>query len=68
VLIGKFNAGLSGFTMTHGDIGGYFTDEARGFTRSQDLLMRWIEYSAFADIVMRSNPSNLPESEQIWSD
>lgn len=23
--------------------------------------------STFADIIMRSNPSNLPESEQIWS-
>lgn len=64
-LIGKLNAQLSGFSLTHSEIGGY-TNTAET-PRTQNLIFRWIEFSALADVVMRSHPSNLPEAEQVWS-
>ena len=69
-LIGQLNGGLSGFTLTHSDIGGYTNIKdinGTSYMRTEGLLQRWVEMSAFSDIVMRSHPSNLPESEQLWS-
>ena len=38
------------------------------YRRSEELLMRWMELSAFSDFLFRSHPGNIPEtSAQIWS-
>lgn len=73
-MIGLMNSGVSGFTMGHSDIGGYTSTIVKKFgktiiqyTRDQTLLYRWIEMSAFSDIIMRSHPTNLPDdNEQIY--
>lgn len=64
-LIGQLNGGLSGCTLSHSDIGGYTNIKDIGGTaymRTDELLMRWIEMSTFSDAIMRSHPSNIPES------
>jgi alpha-glucosidase len=76
-LVGLLNSGLSGFGFGHSDIGGYggyvnATDKNGTqvtILRTKELLMRWIEQSAFAEVVMRSHPSNLRfENHQIYDD
>lgn len=69
-LIGQLNGGISGFHLTHSDIGGYTnTKNISGvdYLRTEFFMLRWIEMSAFSDIVMRSHPSNMPETVQLWS-
>ena len=64
------NGGLSGFTLTHSDIGGYTNIKdvnGSSYMRTETLLKRWIEMVTFSDVIMRSHPSNIPESEQLWS-
>lgn len=69
-LIGQLNGGLTGFTHSHSDIGGYTNireiGQGHSFLRSNQLLQRWIEMSAFSDTIMRSHPSNMPEVPQLW--
>lgn len=66
-MMGQLNGGLSGFSLTHSDIGGYTsinkTVDGHGFLfkRSKELLMRWIEMSAYSDVIMRTHPSNKPD-------
>ena len=74
-VLGALTCGLSGYSLTHSDIGGYTMVHRRPFTkivnylRSKELLLRWAEQSAFADAVFRSHPGNLPDlSWQAWSD
>jgi alpha-glucosidase len=39
------------------------------YTRSKELLMRWMEMSAFTDAVFRTHPGNLPDdSAQVDTD
>lgn len=66
-MVGLMNGNVSGFTMGHSDIGGYTSTIVKKFgkvwlsyTRNAQLLKRWIEMSAFSDMVMRSHPTNLP--------
>ncbi len=35
--------------------------------RKEILIQRWIEMSTFSDVIMRSHPSNMPETLQLWS-
>jgi alpha-glucosidase len=70
-MIGLLNGGVSGFSMGHSDIGGYTSvnNEYFHINRNKELLLRWIEMSAFSDIIMRSHPSNNPDFNfQIYSD
>ena len=74
-VLGALTCGLSGYSLTHSDIGGYTMVHRKPFTkivnylRSKELLLRWAEQSAFADAVFRSHPGNLPAlSWQAWSD
>lgn len=64
-LIGLLNSGLSGFTLGHSDIGAYTSTEIPNIDialiRDKQLLLRWIEMSAFSDVVMRSHPGNMPD-------
>ena len=59
---------MSGFSLNHGDIGGYtattvpqlpFKIPMLGFTRGQELMLRWIELSAFT-AVYRTHEGNQP--------
>ena len=64
------NSGLSGFTLTHSDIGGYTNlrgIDGTDYIRTEFFMTRWIEMAAFSDIVMRSHPSNMPETLQLWT-
>ena len=71
-LIAMLNGGMSGYTLGHSDIGGYTTVRALPFmsyTRSKELLLRWIEMSAFSDMIMRTHVGIIPEHmHQIWDE
>ena len=63
------SAGLSGFTMEHGDLGGYtsLVQFPFRYVRTPALLMRWMEVDAFTPL-LRSHEGNLPaRNDQIWS-
>jgi len=75
VLIAHQSGGMSGMTLSHSDCGGYTminmpeSEPPLVYLRSKELLMRWMELSAFADVVLRTHPGNLPtQSWQIDSD
>ena len=58
--------GLSGYGLSHSDIGGYTTLDGV-LTRSEELLLRWAEYSAFTPL-MRTHEGNKPDlNHQIFS-
>ncbi|KAI8065668.1 glycosyl hydrolases family 31-domain-containing protein [Gongronella butleri] len=66
------NAGLSGFSTCHCEIGGYMTADS-GFPgtkmiRSKELLCRWMELAAFT-CVFRTSEGLLPRANaQIYDD
>lgn len=58
------SAGLSGLTLTHGDIAGYTAIELYQvtlITRSEELTLRWIELGTFTS-VFRSHIGTLIKS------
>ena len=57
------NAGLSGATLNHSDIGGYtsFALPVFSMVRSEELLMRWMELNAFTT-VFRTHEGNQREN------
>lgn len=57
-LLGTLSAGVSGWPLTHSDIGGYTSITT---TRTAELLQRWAEYQAFG-VVMRTHEGNKPAS------
>lgn len=57
VIPATLSLAMSGFCITHSDVGGYTT--AQGMTRSRELLMRWEELNAFSPY-MRSHEGNRP--------
>ena len=63
-LIGLINGGMSGFALGHSDIGGYTslndTENLNYYKRDEQLLVRWMEMSAFSDAIFRTHPSNNP--------
>eukprot|EP00602_Paraphysomonas_sp_CaronLab_P004374 CAMPEP_0185032268 /NCGR_PEP_ID=MMETSP1103-20130426/20220_1 /TAXON_ID=36769 /ORGANISM="Paraphysomonas bandaiensis, Strain Caron Lab Isolate" /LENGTH=825 /DNA_ID=CAMNT_0027568097 /DNA_START=78 /DNA_END=2555 /DNA_ORIENTATION=- len=70
VVTSCLSSGLGGHTLTHSDIGGY-TIEAKGpvgYTRSIELLLRWIELSAFGAALFRSHigSSTAPFNAQVY--
>jgi alpha-glucosidase len=67
---GLLSSGLSGFAFNHSDIGGYtaVTSPIRNYHRSKELLMRWMEPSAFT-VVYRTHEGNQPENNvQFYTD
>lgn len=62
---------MSGFSLNHGDIGGYCSVALPGpfrVIRSQELLLRWMEVAAFTP-VFRTHEGNLPNAgAQAYSD
>lgn len=66
------SSGLSGYTLTHTDIGGYtYINPIGVYTptkRDKDLLIRWLQLSAFG-AVFRSHEGNKPDAAvQIYDD
>ena len=47
VVLGMISSGISGFSFTHSDIGGYTAVPQFGYRRSKELFMRWCELAAF---------------------
>ncbi len=62
-LTGLLSGGLSGFTLNHGDVGGYTSIQAPvvGVRRSRELFQRWAELAAF-QVVFRTHEGVLPEA------
>jgi alpha-glucosidase (family GH31 glycosyl hydrolase) len=50
------SSGLAGWGAMHSDIGGMVYASVFG-TRTEELLLRWLEFCAFCDPMMRSHPS-----------
>jgi len=67
---GLLSGGISGFSLNHSDIGGYtaINNPLARHIRSKELLLRWMELSAFTTIY-RTHEGNLPnENVQFYSD
>merc|ERR1712054_691438 len=70
-LVALLNAGISGQSLGHSDVGGYTTIDydVVQYTRDSKLLLRWAEMSAFSDALLRTHPGLKPEKmHQIYSD
>jgi alpha-glucosidase len=70
-LVGLLSSGLSGFAFNHSDIGGYATIDfplGKKIIRSPELLVRWMQLSAFT-IVYRTHEGLGPDKNyQVYSD
>jgi len=74
-LSGLVSSGFSGFSINHSDIGGYTSVAitileafGRGFRRSNELLLRWMEMNAFTS-VFRTHEGNQPDKNvQFYDD
>ncbi len=67
---GLLSGGMSGFSLNHSDIGGYtaISNPLARHVRSKELLLRWMELSAFTTIY-RTHEGNLPDANsQFYSD
>lgn len=67
---GLLSSGISGMAFNHSDIGGYttITNPLMNYHRSRELLMRWMELSAFTT-VYRTHEGNRPDDNaQFYSD
>ena len=67
---GLLSSGISGYSLNHSDTGGYtaVSSSIKNYHRSRELLLRWIELSAF-NVVFRTHEGNKPEvNHQIYSD
>ena len=70
VVKGLISSGLSGYTLNHPDVGGYFSIEQVGVSieRDRELLQRWAELAAFT-AAFRTHDTNRPhDNHQIDSD
>jgi sulfoquinovosidase len=67
---GLLSSGISGYSLNHSDTGGYTVVSSfiKNYHRSKELLLRWIELSAFT-VVFRTHEGNKPEvNHQFYSD
>ena len=74
-VVGMLSGGISGFSLTHSDTGGYnaFAVNILGkkvpiVARSKELLMRWVELSTFTSILRTHEGLNPAISAQVNSD
>lgn len=68
---GLLGAGLSGFSFNHSDIGGYTSIGALGvilLQRSQELLFRWMEMSAFTTVFRTHEGLGPDKNYQVYQD
>src|SRR5579872_1330005 len=73
-VVGMLSGGVSGFSLLHGDTGGFnaFAIKLAGRTipviaRSDELLMRWVELSAFTSVLRTHEGLNPSISAQVDS-
>lgn len=68
-LIAMLSSGLTGYSNTHCDIGGYtFVGSLNLSVRTKTLMTRWMQLSAFSP-VFRTHEGNSPEKTiQVFSD
>lgn len=67
---GMLTSGLSGYSLTHSDVGGYTAIDSfpLRYRRSKELLLRWTELAAFTP-VFRTHEGNRPKlNHQIYTD
>jgi sulfoquinovosidase len=66
---GMLSGGMSGFSLNHSDIGGYtgINNPLARYFRSEELLLRWMELSAFST-VYRTHEGNLPQQHAQFYD
>lgn len=67
---GLLSGGISGFSLNHSDIGGYtgINNPLLKIGRDKELLLRWMELSAFTTIY-RTHEGNTPDQNaQFYSD
>jgi sulfoquinovosidase len=74
-VVGLLSGGVSGFSLLHSDTGGYnaFSINLLGkqipiIARSKELLMRWVELSAFTSVMRTHEGLNPAISVQVDSD
>jgi len=74
VVVGLLSSGFCGMSLNHADIGGYTSTHVLPvavpgitFTRSQELLMRWTELSAFTAL-FRTHEGIVPERNHQVTD
>ncbi|KAM7271509.1 hypothetical protein ACFE04_030723 [Oxalis oulophora] len=68
-VVGLLSSGLSGYAFNHSDIGGYCAVDVPflKYHRSEELLLRWMELSAFTT-VFRTHEGNRPTcNSQFYS-
>ncbi|WOH06359.1 hypothetical protein DCAR_0625785 [Daucus carota subsp. sativus] len=69
-VVGLLSSGISGYAYNHSDIGGYCAVKlpfCLNYTRSEELLLRWMELNAFTS-VFRTHEGNKPSSNsQFYS-
>ncbi|NIZ47281.1 alpha-glucosidase [Entomospira nematocerorum] len=66
VITGALSAGMSGFGISHSDIGGYTSLFEN--IRTKELYLRWVEMSAFSAL-MRTHEGNRPDTNfQFYDD
>lgn len=64
-ICGALSAGMSGFGLSHSDIGGYTS--LYGNIRSKELFLRWAEMAVFTPI-MRTHEGNRPDDNFQYYD
>ncbi len=69
-LHGLINAGMSGVAYVHSDVGGYtaLSRYGLGYSRERELLLRWIELSAFTSILRTHEGNNPTANAQVYDD
>ncbi len=65
VIPATLSLAMSGYGLTHSDVGGYTT--IMHMTRSRELLMRWAEMNAFSPL-FRSHEGNQPARDVQFTD
>lgn len=65
VIPATLSLGMSGYPITHSDVGGYTT--IMQMTRSKELLMRWEEMNVFSPL-FRSHEGNQPSRNAQFDD
>ncbi len=66
---GLLSSGLSGYSFNHSDIGGFTTVKfpVLSYQRSEELIKRWMELSAFTTIYRTHEGSNPEANVQAYS-
>lgn len=69
-VIGLLSGGLSGFTLNHGDVGGYTSikNPLMSYRREKELLLRWMELGALSPVFRTHEGSRPTENAQFDSD